>query len=334
MPCYHPLHAFDVGLKTDSGKIKYKVVPGDVEHYLYDNKYYDDFIEIPCGKCIGCRLEYSRQWAVRCMLESQYHEQNCFITLTYDDDHLPPQYPRINFNTGEYLGESPIHSLIKDDFRLFMKRLRDRLSNKYDIQIRFFACGEYGKSFRPHYHAIIFGYDFSDDRQFFKSNFRGEKYYISQLLAECWPFGFHIIADCTFDTCAYVARYVLKKQKGQTDYLDLMYEPEFTLMSRKPGIARQYYEDHKNEMYPNCEIFLSTPKGGKKLRPVRYYDKLYDIEEPDVMAAIKDKRRIAAENASRILDSRSSKSHLDRLKAQEDNVLARTKILKERSVEK
>lgn len=333
MPCYHPLHAFDVGLKTENGKVKYKIVPGDVEHFLYNNQYYDDFVEIPCGKCIGCRLEYSRQWACRCMLEAQYHERNCFITLTYDDEHLPEKLMIVDYITGEYKGDSLIHSLVKDDFRAFVKRLRERLRYKYDIEIRFFACGEYGsKNMRPHYHAIIFGYDFSDDRICFSQNFRKEKYYISELLSELWTFGFHIITDCSFDTCAYVARYVVKKRKGKDSqtYLDLGYMPEFTLMSRKPGIGRQFYDEHKKEIYTNNEIFLRTPKGGKHLKSIRYYDKLYDVEEPDLMAAIKAKRKESAETISALKDSKSSLSHMDRLLSEEKNVLARTEILQKR----
>lgn len=268
------------------------------------------------------------------MLEAQYHDMCSFVTLTYDDDHLPPVYPKFNMHTGEYLGDSPIHSLVKDDFRKFVKDLRAYLDYHYGLQIRFFGCGEYGSvGHRPHYHIIIFGYDFHHDRQFFKNNFRGEKYYVSEALSKLWKNGFHIITDVSFDTCAYVARYVLKKQKGFTDYLDLMYEPEFTLMSRKPGIARQYYEDHKDEIYPNCELFLSTEKKGLKLRPPRYYDKIYDIEEPDLMKAIKDKRKISAEQKSLLADQRTSLSHMERLAAEEKNLLSRTKILKERSAD-
>lgn len=344
MSCYFPLHAFDTGYKTDNGKPRYKITSGDIECTEYHGKWLTDYIDIPCGKCIGCRLDYSLQWANRCMLEAQYHDKNCFITLTYDDDHLPDKNPVFD-SDGVYIDDSPRNPLVKDDFRRFMKNFRQRLVDNYVRdnpnatkselpRVRFYACGEYGgKTFRPHYHAIIFGYDFSDDRILYKKNFRGENYYISHTLADLWSYGFHTICDVSFDTCAYVARYILKKQKGETSdiYEKLQYPPEFTLMSRKPGIARQYYDDHRDEIYINQEIFIATDKDGKKLRPPKYYDKLYDLDNPEDMERIRLLRRESMEHKNNIADSLTSLSHNDRLRVQAEVKEARTKILQERS---
>ena len=222
MSCYHPLTAIVNGV-TDNGKKDITVISKQDSFNVNADSY---IISLPCGKCVGCLLDRSRQWADRCMLEASYHERNCFITLTIDDDHLNTKVPiyhgdiewlpldNMQDDWINTLNCDPKPSLRKKDFQKFMKRLRRKLSN-YDIKIRFFGCSEYGsESFRPHYHAIIFGYDFSDDRVLYKQNFNGDKLYNSKLLSDCWPFGFAVVADCTWNTCAYVSRYCLKKQTG------------------------------------------------------------------------------------------------------------------------
>ena len=157
MSCYHPLRAiktnFPEPIIDENGKVhKSRIFFLKGEYNPEKLPVLDsnsEYISIPCGKCIGCRLDYSRTWADRCMLESQYHKNNWFLTLTYDNDHLPEQRPG-----------SPVHSLQKRDMQLFMKRLRKRFPND---KIRFFGCGEYGsKSCRPHYHLLLFGVPFED----------------------------------------------------------------------------------------------------------------------------------------------------------------------------
>lgn len=287
MSCFHPLKGFKIGVHP-SGKPKYKICSYDTKYVVknrlgeYVNVYSEissdclnpiirDYIDIPCGKCVGCLLDRSRDWASRCMLEAQYHDHNCFITLTYNDDHLPDKRDMIDDLTGE-ISESPFRSLQKRDFQLFMKRLRKDLE---PIKIRYFACGEYGsKTYRPHYHAIIFGYDFPD-RKLLKENFRGEKYYISDQLSRAWsdssnnPLGNVLVTDISYDTCAYVARYCLKKQNNDLSLFYDIYnlDKEFTLMSRKPGIGRAFYDDKKNLIYEGDRIVLFDNKGVKIVRP-------------------------------------------------------------------
>lgn len=327
MACYHPLRGLVLG-QTVNGKKNIKILPNsDFSFEVPDAEY----INIPCGKCIGCRLDYSRQWADRCMLEAKYHTANSFITLTYNDDYLPDCNDRFDVETGEYIGKGFVHPLVKKDFQDFMKRLRDRVG--YDTPIRFYACGEYGsKNFRPHYHAILFGYDFKDDRVLLKRNYQGDNYYVSKLLDSCWNKGFSMIANVDWNCCAYVSRYVAKKiYKDNKLYYENNVPPEFTLMSRKPGIGRQYYEDNKLDILENQRIYLGNDKGSKEIRPPKYYDRLFDIDYPDEMDKVREKRSQIAKNNVKIGLEHTSKDFLGMLEDKETNMLARTKILKERS---
>ena len=324
MSCYHPLNGLVIGTNSN-GKKNIRVVNSEFKNRFSELSY----IDIPCGKCIGCRLDYSRQWADRCMLEAQYHEKNCFITLTYDNDNLPPAKEFIDNTTGE-IRKSNIHPLVKKDFQDFMKRLRDRVG--YDTPIRYYACGEYGsESFRPHYHAIIFGYNFDNDRVFYKKNFRGDIYYKSDFLDSVWNNGITMVADLEWDCCAYVARYVAKKLGNKLDYAKYDIPKEFVVMSRRPGIARQFYDDNKETLIKDKRIYLSTDKGSKRIHTPRYYEKLFDIDFPKENAEIKNDNIDKMINHAKILDESSSKSHLGILEDMEVNFTARTNIFKERS---
>lgn len=340
MACYHPLKGFAVG-NTDSGKVKYKITSYDVDHVELVNgnwipvSYTDrgmqaeavvrSFIEIPCGKCIGCRLEYSRQWANRCMLELQYHDSAYFVTLTYDDFNIPVSYYP-DPETGE---AQKCYTLCKRDYQLWMKRLRKAFP---DDKIRFFASGEYGSdTLRPHYHAIIFGLHL-DDLTVYKQQ-RGYTYYNSPSLQRTWTNGYAVVGAVTWETAAYVARYVMKKATGflEREYELLNIEPEFSLMSRKPGIARQYFDDHP-DLYDYEYINVSTPDGGRKFRPPRYYDKLFDVVDPDRMSEIKDVRKAKAiANTNARLD-RTSLSYLEQLEVDELAAKDRLKKLRRSDV--
>jgi len=187
------------------------------------------------------------------------HEQNCFITLTYNDENLPWD-----------------GSLNKEHFQKFMKRLRERVKNK----IRYFHCGEYGDELqRPHYHALLFGHDF-EDKTLWKTK-DGIGTYTSDILEKTWPFGFSTIGAVTWESAAYCARYVTKKQTGDqgkehywrmlaTD-IEVELQPEYATMSLKPGIGKTWFSEYQEDCYPSDFI---TVKGKKRNLP-RYYDKLY-----------------------------------------------------------
>lgn len=231
-------------------------------------------LRLPCGKCDGCLLERARQWAVRCMHEASLHEDNSFITLTYNDEHLPV-----------YGG------LVYDDFQRFMKRLRKFFKGK---KIRFFMCGEYGEDrARPHYHACLFGVDF-DDKVYFKSSPSGAKIYTSEKLDKLWseggiPIGFATVGAVTFDSAGYVARYVMKKRQGKASHpeyerIDIetgevfKIEKEFTHMSLKRGIGHGFYKKWRSDMFP-ADICVVN---GVATKPPQYYYKLLDKEDPDM----------------------------------------------------
>ena len=337
LPCYHPLKAFVLGEKD--GKRLLKVTSYEVDHLERSGDGFaccihpaygrpgdvTEFIEIPCGKCSGCRLQRSREWANRCMLELEYHKSSYFVTLTYDDAYVPIHYYS-DPETGEAL---PSMSLVKRDFQLFMKRLR----KKFGEGIRFFASGEYGsQTFRPHYHAIIFGLQL-DDLVPYKRSVQGFQYFNSASLQEVWPNGFAVVAPVTWETCAYTARYVMKKLTGPEAefYENFNIVPEFSLMSRKPGIARQYYEDHP-DLYEHEFINISTEKGGRKFRPPKYYDKLFDLDCPEESARLKAVRQKMAAEAQKAKLQKTTLSYLDQLAVEERNQLARIKSLKRSSI--
>uniref|UniRef100_A0AAU8AX18 Replication initiator protein n=2 Tax=unclassified Microvirus TaxID=338099 RepID=A0AAU8AX18_9VIRU len=321
MSCFHPIDAWICGINPETGK---KILTFSYDPY-HENR---ELIQIPCGKCIGCRLDYSREWANRCMLELGYHESSYFVTLTYDDVHVPISY-YADKETGEAL---PAMTLRKRDYQLFMKRLRKRFSDQH---IRFYACGEYGgKTHRPHYHAILFGLKL-DDLVLYKSSLRGDRYYNSASFNSCWQdhdglqIGHCVIGEVTWNSCAYVARYVTKKLNGSMSgvYKEFNIEPEFVLMSRRPGIARQYFEDHP-DLYEYDYISLSTDDGGRKIYPPRYYDKLFEVVHPDQMAEIKERRK---DVAIKSMEAKLAKTSLDiwhQLVVEEDNLSAKIKSLR------
>lgn len=234
-------------------------------------------LKVPCGRCIGCRLDKSIQWATRLMHENQMHTESCFITLTYDDDHLPEDM-----------------SLDVSEFQRFMKRLR----KEYGTGIRFYHCGEYGDQYgRPHYHALLFGIDFVD-RVVFREE-EGYVVYTSEKLSELWQLGFSTVTDVTFRSAAYVARYIMKKVNGELaeehyKWADvetgIVYQrrPEYATMSRRPGIGRRWFEKYKSDLYPNDYAVVN----GKKCKVPRYYDDCLKLEQPDLLEQLKDRREI------------------------------------------
>jgi hypothetical protein len=295
MPCYHPIQAYRSRVRTKNGKL------GIV---FSKNEGYSDLpVTIPCGGCIGCRLERSRQWAVRCMHEASLYDDNCFITLTYDDDNLPVD-----------------GSLNKTHFQKFMKRLRKRSPGK---TIRYYHCGEYGEeNSRPHYHACLFNYDFPDKVQWKKGLFVSEK------LAEVWPYGFSTIGHVTFESAAYVARYVMKKVTGKAAedhyesvnaYSGEIYkiQPEYTTMSRRPGIGKGWYDQFKEETYNSDSVIVNS----REVKPPKYYDSLYELENTKKFEIIKKTRKQKAikysENNTQerlIVREKVKKAQLDKLK--------------------
>lgn len=259
MPCYHPQKAW----RTPSTGAVVFVGPDRLSNLV-----------LPCGQCIGCRLERSRQWAVRVYHESKLHKYSSFLTLTYNDANLPKN-----------------GSLSVRDHQLFMKRLRKH----HDV--RFYSCGEYGpKNLRPHYHICLFGYHFPDRVPF------GAGFYRSAELETLWPFGNSSVGDLTFESAAYTSRYVTEKLTG--DAAKKKYErideetgeiyqltPEFNLMSRRPGVGASFFDKYHSEMYPLDRVVVR----GKVAKPPRFYDKMFERMDSDAMELIKIQRELDAQ---------------------------------------
>ena len=341
--CLNPLKGWQIGVNP-SGKPNYHITSRDVDflQYVsgawrngyagqaYSGKIISNSIDVPCGHCIECRLKYSRDWATRMMLEAQYHESSYFVTLTYDDLHVPKSYYP-DPDTGEAI---PSLTLVKKDLQGFIKRLRRRLEYLKRPQIRFYGCGEYGTStHRPHYHIVVFGLCL-DDLEQLKVSSQGFPYYRSKLIEECWSFGFSMVCDVSWDTCAYVARYVTKKWTG--DYKDFYSTfnilPEFSLMSLKPGIARRYFDEHKDDIYRFDELYLKCSDGGKTVQPCSYFDRLYDLENPELMQAVKDRRKKRGEERQRMVDANTSLSFEERLQVRQDLYEKRLLMLKRKEI--
>jgi hypothetical protein len=280
MPCFHPLNAW----YTDSGQISFKPTSKNGKP-----------MQLPCGRCTGCRLEKSRTWATRCMHEASLYDQNCFITLTYD-------------NFGK---DGP--TLVKADFQKFMKRLRHH-TDKRDKKIKYFMCGEYGdKNQRPHYHAIIFNYDFPD-WVYRGVSPSGHDLYTSPLLEKIWQTentkgGFVQVGTVTFESAAYVARYCTKKITGDlANEIDPStglkhYErfdpetgeiieviPEYATMSRGGrngrGIAYDWISQYTGDVYPKDHFHIR----GNVVKPPRYYDNYLEENNPELLKKLKEKR--------------------------------------------
>lgn len=275
MPCYHPMIAIPTEKLTKNGKLKYRFLPNDIDkNPIQKLKENPGAILVPCGHCIGCRLDYSRKWADRMMLELETAKKGIFLTLTYDDLHAI--YTKVDVWQQCPCGlVYPIKgntTVSKRDAQLFMKRFRKEFN---DFRVRFFMCAEYGSNtLRAHMHYIIFGVGLDDigDITTKGVNKFGNQYYISKRIRNIWKNGNILVADVSWKTCAYVSRYITKKQYGANaiDYVERDVEPEFCLMSRKPGIGAEYLFQFPDALDYQC-IYVSTPDGGKKINLPKYY---------------------------------------------------------------
>lgn len=290
--CYNPKEAYCI---PNPNERRYGAPRQIVMGRMPDTAPYGSYrMQLPCGKCLECRMTYARNWANRCLLEMQEHEHTWFVTLTYDDEHLP-RTMSVNPDTGEAV--TPAATLVPRDLQLFLKRLRYNCGKG----IRFFGAGEYGEhTMRPHYHLILFGLNCYVEEN--GQNALGNKYYTSPEIDQAWKLGFHSIAPASWRTCAYTARYILKKQtgyEGRDFYRNLNIEPPFTRMSRRPGIGAHFLET-----YPNCFQFKSVSVGdvdGAKSFPLPPA-LMRRLQESDPISAewYSIERASAAENAQEI----------------------------------
>lgn len=277
MSCYHPNRLFKVNVQD--GKCRVKVLP-------YDYKWIDErgvahkgdmpkgengndvsFL-IPCGKCIGCRKDQSKEWSSRLIMEMLYHDSSYFVTLTYDNDHVHKVLdPETNCPNG-------FMTLDKRDCQLFMKLLRKKRPND---TLKFYLAGEYGpRTLRPHYHMIIFGLHLNDWHLVpcGKSE-TGNQYFVCPEIEEVWNRGFVSVEPANEYTCKYVANYVTKKlgNKPNKVYTDQGMEPPFSLSSRRPGIGFQFAQDNKDKILNYDTIQISLESGSYSCKVPRYLKK-------------------------------------------------------------
>jgi hypothetical protein len=296
VPCFRPIQ----GYRTASGAFSMTLPNNNPEGF-------PTRMSVPCGQCIGCRIEQSRMWAVRITHEASQHSQNAFLTLTYRPEDLPSD-----------------GSLVKRHHQLFMKKLRKSLGK---TPVRFFHCGEYGEQLqRPHYHTILFGYDFPD-KVLWKELPSG-RLYLSPTLENLWGHGFCTIGAVTVQSAAYVARYVTKKINGElaedhyrkTDPVTgetHKIQPEYVTMSRRPGVAREWFRQFKTDVYPGDFVVIN----GKKYKTPRYYDKLLKEEDPLSHERIKEQRLATAL-------AHAENNTPDRLAIREEVLERKTQLLK------
>ena len=311
MSCYKPLiRLYNPDDKEQSGRVyslaRFSQLSGKQLKYE-DLMYNPKVMLIPCGQCIGCRIRQREDWTTRIELEAQDYpkEEVWFITLTYDDDHVPGMIVK----TGEIMrkvqytwkpGEkrpSSVQILLYEDIQKFLKRLR----KAYRGKLRYFVAGEYGEqTARPHYHMILYGWKPTDLENLYKIHHNG--YYTSKWLTDLWGMGQIQIAQAVPETYRYVAGYVTKKMyeiddKKANAYYELGQTKPFACMSLKPGLGDHYYQEHKAEIWRQGYIQCTN---GKQAQIPRYYEKQMEAENPQRLWRIKQNRQKNAMEQKRL----------------------------------
>lgn len=284
MRCTSPRH----GWRNDSGELVF-VNRGDLSAEL----------TVRCGKCMSCRVTRREEWAVRIMHEAQMHERNSFVTLTYDEEHVPAR-----------------DDLVHRDFQLFMKRLRQEEYRKWRKAhpgekrclrpvVRYFMCGERGERFgRPHFHAILFGKDFYDDAVIFSES-RGNRLFTSAELSSLWPHGFSSFGAVTAASAAYVAGYcttlAVDGERARQKYSrvdestgeEYQLTPEYAQMSRRPGIGVRWLQKYHADIYTRGLVRV----GGRDAMPPRFYDRWIAENLPRLAVEVELDRYLKSQTA-------------------------------------
>lgn len=311
MSCYKPLiRLYNPDDKKISGRVyslaRFSEICGKKLRYE-DLMYNPKVMLIPCGQCIGCRIRQREDWTTRIELEARNYpkEQVWFITLTYDEEHVPGMILKTGeimrkvqyvWKPGEKRPES-VQTLLYTDIQKFLKRLR----KAYKGKLRYFVAGEYGEqTARPHYHMILYGWNPTDLKQLYKIQHNG--YYTSEWLSKIWKMGQIQIAQAAPEAYRYVAGYVTKKMyeidgKKANTYYELGQQKPFACMSLKPGLGDKYYQEHKNEIWRQGYIQCTN---GKKAQIPRYYEKIMEAENPERLWRIKANRQKAVIEQNRL----------------------------------
>lgn len=341
MPCYHPRIRIENTNKWEKAADGHRYHPATIEQpddlllrleQIKDNIQYRYQI-IPCNQCIGCRLEYSREWANRGYLESKCWKQNYFVTLTYDEDHIKIEEEKKDKNGITWTNEGDWNgTLIPNDLKKFMHDIRQIMKRDYNKdKIRFMACGEYGEEGeRPHYHIIFFNLELPLETFYNPRIINKEIYYQNKIIERAWTKGISNITETTWNNIAYTARYITKKINGTGSeelYSSKGQEKEFFRVSNRPGIGYPYYEKYKEQIYKYDEITVKNKEGIIHCKPPKYFDKLYEKENPQKFKEIKEKRKKQAKDKERIKDTKFSTSRLEHLAIEERTKKEKTQTL-------
>lgn len=317
MPCYHPMIRVEDRSKWEIAADGHKYHPAKIFKPGYDpgeleklEKYtahrYKSTI-IPCQNCIGCRLDYSREWANRGYLEAKMWDENYFVTLTYDEKHLVKPDFLTDYNGITWCDDGTWEggTLVPKHVRTFMNTLRKIEEREYGhTGIRFMAAGEYGEEGkRPHYHLILFNCKLPLDTFFEPRIINGETYYRNKIIERAWTKGISNISACTWNTIAYVSRYITKKING-AESEELYYSngkiKEFMRCSNHPGIGYPYYEKYKEKIYATDSITVKNSNGIITSKPPKYFDDLYEKENPNDFFWIQRKRQEQGESSTKL----------------------------------
>lgn len=314
-------------LEADKYNHRFKIF-----EYNKKSNYYQ-YETIPCRHCWACQLNYSAEWATRITKETEKSEHNWYITLTYDDEHLPKAEDIVDSDgvKYDYNPQWEEGTLYEEDMKRFIKTLRKHFERKNHTAIKYFYCGEYGsETHRPHYHIILLNcpldidklYDCHVDGKFFKAHWKHTD------IEKWWGQGIVDVAEVEWSCAAYVARYCSKKLSYQRkeDYYEQGKIPEFIRMSN--GIGMDWYEEHKDEIYKNDEMIMKTVKGNiGRVKPPKAYDKKYQEENPELFKKIQKGRKLAADRAEKMLEILTDRSDYENLILKAQKVEQKMKLL-------
>lgn len=343
MSCFAPM-ACQIRSDPYTGEAIYQMI--GKYHPNMERK--DDFVfAVPCGKCLGCRLDYARRWADRLLVELDHTGKGLFLTLTYNDDHVP-RASVVDDGNEIFLGQT----LDVRDLQLFNKRLRKHFE---DREIRFYGIGEYGGlTERPHYHEVVFGIDledFRDDLEVVGVNELGQEYYTSQEMQFLWTeidyltgkrqcIGFVGLSEISYNTCAYVARYCMKKAFNETNKFESLrdneeyfnaFKQEFSVMSRRPGIGAYYLEDHPDDA-EYTKVWLSDQNGSKVVNLPKYCLEKIKNKDFDRYSKIMDERKAGAKDSEWLRTFGTDLPYDQYLDMLENDLIDRTSILTKKRV--
>ena len=323
----------------------------EVENRLQENENYFKFINrfnadqekngsntraqtIPCGNCWACNLNYSAQWATRIMSEVEKTEHNYFITLTYDDEHIPIA-EKMEYNGSSYENDGTWGGTLNpEDTHTFINSLRKYFERKYKHKgMKYYYCGEYGtETLRPHYHFILMNCPL-DISQFYGThvdkNFKA--HWKSKELERFWDKGMIDICEVEWSCAAYVARYCMKKLQHdipKQDYFKIGKLPEFVRMSRRPGIGTDYFNKNFEKIYQTDEIIMRTVKGNVgSIKPPKAWDKKLEQINPELYEKIKESRRKAKDRADKLKQELSDYTDKEIIQLNKERIKEKGKLL-------